>query len=585
MKKLVLGLSFLVFSLLSSPLFSQQPAPDFTITDTHGNTYTLYSLLNSGKAVVIDMFYTTCPPCNSIAPHLETLYQDWGAGQGDVEFISLSTQTWEDNVDVAAFETMHGLSFPGAGNDGGAQTALAPYKGGDYGPFFATPTFVVIAPDGTVNFDVRGPGNAATIAAIHAAIEEALEPVITMVDTFTISGEILTVLDCDVPGTQVEYTLGDGSTEIGGLQVNYELPEGESVTIRPYYDGPVVGGISTFDLVLMSKHILGTALLGKEAQIAADVNCTGSTSVFDIVALRQYILFLSNQLPCGEFKYVTPVECEESVTIENISADQSNIDFTAIRLGDVNFSSAGCLTGGNDADYRSGDPVMKLLVDKQALEPLQKVRIPVYADQTDNLIAFQFTLEIDPAYAQILEVEVSDEMKAHQMSEANFGTRFAQKGVLTASWNEFQSFNIEKNTPLFYLHLMPVKACNISEILKITNQYTPSEAYQGDGFPLDLKFQFRNAEEAELLEEASYELAPNPADKYTNITFTLPEAAMIDLEIYNAAGKLLANQQLDLVAGTFQHSIEVERLPVGWYEIKLQSGDTLLETMRLYIQR
>jgi hypothetical protein len=58
--------------------------PDFTLTDINGNSHNLYSLLNSGKTVFIDISATWCPPCwayhNSGA--LDGLWADHGPTGG-----------------------------------------------------------------------------------------------------------------------------------------------------------------------------------------------------------------------------------------------------------------------------------------------------------------------------------------------------------------------------------------------------------------------------------------------------------------------------------------------------------------------
>ena len=54
--------------------------------------------LNQGKTVMIEIFFTTCPPCNAIAPLIEPLYQDWGGGDYDVEFFDLSNKNFDTDA-------------------------------------------------------------------------------------------------------------------------------------------------------------------------------------------------------------------------------------------------------------------------------------------------------------------------------------------------------------------------------------------------------------------------------------------------------------------------------------------------------
>ena len=122
-----------------------------------------------------------------------------------------------------------------------------------------------------------------------------------------------------------------------------------SVDLQPFKTDAAVSGVSTSDLVLMSKHILATQLLLNDWQlIAADVNKNGSISTADIVETRKIILGLKTtfdkQMPWN-FR-VTNLNMP-NMTLGNMGSiklfqpyqSDNKIDFQGVKIGDINGSS------------------------------------------------------------------------------------------------------------------------------------------------------------------------------------------------------------------------------------------------------
>ena len=107
----------LFIALFTTAEMGATTAPNFTITTSDNQTLQLYQqFISQGKVVVLEAFFTTCPPCNTHAPLVQSLYsQMLAAYPGKVEFILLSTLNSDTNIKVGQYKTAKGLTMPGAG--------------------------------------------------------------------------------------------------------------------------------------------------------------------------------------------------------------------------------------------------------------------------------------------------------------------------------------------------------------------------------------------------------------------------------------------------------------------------------------
>jgi thiol-disulfide isomerase/thioredoxin len=81
------------------------PAPVFRFEDASGTTFALSDF--QGKAVMLNFWRTTCPPCVMEMPHLQEVYDEW-----QEEVVMLIINIGEDADTVNEFLDDLGLSLP-----------------------------------------------------------------------------------------------------------------------------------------------------------------------------------------------------------------------------------------------------------------------------------------------------------------------------------------------------------------------------------------------------------------------------------------------------------------------------------------
>lgn len=370
---------------------------------------------------------------------------------------------------------------------------------------------------------------------------------------------------------------------------SFYLPMHGQYTVQPVRNDDPLNGVSTLDLILISKHVLGTATLSSPYRlIAADVDKSGGISTLDIIRLRKVVLGISSQFPNGntswrfvsaDFQFPNPANPWETYfpevyTISDLSTDMIDADFVAIKVGDVNGSAvANNLYAGQQAEARSPGTGLELEVTEREFAAGEEFEIPVTAPYLDEWIGYQFTLQYDAAALEVLEVIPGS---VPNLYPENFGWVDPANGILTTNWYEFdESVRPAVATELFRLRARARRAGLLSEQLMVSSRYTTAEAYTRSGEVSEVGMIFTAA--ATTAVAGGFELyqnRPNPWNDETIIPFQLERPGRARLSIYDVAGKLVYSHENHFEAGYHELGVSHSDLPAtGIFYYSLESNE------------
>ncbi|MBI1224984.1 MAG: T9SS type A sorting domain-containing protein [Bacteroidetes bacterium] len=168
----------------------------------------------------------------------------------------------------------------------------------------------------------------------------------------TVSGTIRDENGLPVCGVTVGVNLSGTDVVTTDSTGFYELTvaNGSDFSIAPYKNSSPLNGVGTFDMVLISNHVLGVSPLGSPYKIiAADINKSNTVSSFDLVEFRDMLTFVTPNFPNNtswrfvdaSYVFSNPLNpfvpgFPETISINNATGNITGQDFVAIKVGDVN---------------------------------------------------------------------------------------------------------------------------------------------------------------------------------------------------------------------------------------------------------
>ncbi|NRB50109.1 MAG: T9SS type A sorting domain-containing protein [Saprospiraceae bacterium] len=377
--------------------------------------------------------------------------------------------------------------------------------------------------------------------------------------------------------SRTSVTVGDGFYRFADVQ------PGGDYSVTAFNNSNPLNGVSTFDLVLISKHILGVQELNSPFKIlAADVNNNGAVSTLDLISARRLILGIDNSFPNNtswrffdanqtfdNLSNPWASDLREIISINNLPTQEVVADFVGIKVGDVNNNAIANEFMSLDERSRGS---FAFNVEDVEMVAGNTYQVEFTAQDIASIEGYQGTFTFGEA------IELVD-ITYGAVKEGNFGTTFVQEGLLTTSWNE----EAKADDVLFTLVVRANSAAQLSEQLGLSSRITPSEAYNEDGDKLDLAINFSTGKVQEVAFEL-YQNQPNPFQGETVIGYNLPESAQVTFTVSDVAGRALKMIRTEGVKGYNNIILNSKDLPAAGVLYYTVSTDNYTATKKMIIQ-
>jgi large repetitive protein len=361
------------------------------------------------------------------------------------------------------------------------------------------------------------------------------------------------------------------ATNVEGQFIFPDMPLGGSYKLSGLKNDDYLNGVSTLDLVVIQRHILGIEKIKSPyLMIAADINNDKKITASDLVELRKLILGSNDKFSNNTswrfidkgFTFPDPSnplngEVKETYDITQLAADM-NIDFVAVKTGDVNGSAIANVTS-NNAENRSNN-TLNLATEAKAFAKGETFTMDLNTENATSLSGLQFTLKFNPAMVELKDINGLD----IDLNDNNLGMTRINDGIITFSWNKDNSVDVSQ---LLKLTFLAKQDGNTSDLLNINSALTKAEAYNQDLDVMNIAIRSVASENGFDL----YQNTPNPFSATTSISFTIPQASNVNFKIYDVTGKVLKLINKDYTAGT--HTITIDKTQLGqsgvlYYQLK-----------------
>ena len=402
-----------------------------------------------------------------------------------------------------------------------------------------------------------------TITIIQASNNDACDNIVGDDTGYSgVSGRVINVGSKPVSAVKM---VADGpnlfvatESDVGGIY-SFFLPKGGTYKILPEKDSDYLNGVSTYDLVLISRHVLGIRDFDSPYQhIAADLNKSGTITAFDMVLLRQLILRITEELNNNtSWRFVDAAyefdadlrttlheNFPEGIELDQLSREAQDLNFIGVKVGDVNGNVVPNQSFRENSKTRNNNTTMTLTTEDRVVKKGEFISVAFKSPQIEDLIGYQFTLDFDGLEL----IGITDGI----LNSANYNTLNNQ--YILTSWTAWDG-EASAEDVLFTANFQVTTSGVLSDLLQVNSEIVRAEAYTTADEFIDVEMDFSPLpNQFELLQNV-----PNPFSEETVVGFTLPNEGVATLRVMTLYGEVLR--------------VVTNRYPEGHNEVRFNAKD------------
>jgi hypothetical protein len=330
--------------------------------------------------------------------------------------------------------------------------------------------------------------------------------------------------------TMMSMTKDQGSYAFTGVDVF------DPKSIGASRNNDLLNGVSTLDLVLIQRHILGLQIIDSPYKLlAADINNSRSVTASDLTNLRKTILGVSNQFDNNTswrflpetYKFddpAYPFDFPSKINLDSVFEDRANVNFMAVKVGDIN-NSAKANAGSSPTEKRS-QPVL-FVYENQSFKANETVKVEIRSAEEMEMMGAQLALHF-----------AGDKLTLNDILPGKWAIRpdqvNRQDALIRMSYDDPKGTAIGADEVLFTLVFTALEKGNTNAI-SLANEVMPAELYDLEASAKAIALQPR--EGGSLMTTSLYQNEPNPFKDGTSVPFELATASSVTLRVLDVTGK------------------------------------------------